>query len=97
MHCAPVSSSAITMEAGRPRARPVLGHRYGQWFGWDSCAGVPAQRAPTDAARVILMPEGTRAATLRRRSLWLVEICKQEGYHFSPRLHSDLYGNRRGV
>jgi len=50
-----------------------------------------------DPAKVILMPEGTRAATLRRRSLWLVEICKQEGYRFSPRLHVDLYGNRRGV
>ena len=50
-----------------------------------------------DPARVILMPEGIRAATLRRRSLWLVEICKQEGYRFSPRLHIDLYGNRRGV
>jgi len=50
-----------------------------------------------DPASVILMPEGTRAATLRRRSQWLVELCKQEGYRFSPRLHIDLYGNRRGV
>jgi 7-carboxy-7-deazaguanine synthase len=50
-----------------------------------------------DPARVILMPEGTRAATLRRRGLWLVERCKQAGYRFSPRLHIDLYGHRRGV
>jgi 7-carboxy-7-deazaguanine synthase len=50
-----------------------------------------------EPARVILMPEGTRAATLRRRSLWLVEICKREGFRFSPRLHIDLYGNRRGL
>lgn len=50
-----------------------------------------------DPARVILMPEGTRAAALRRRGLWLVELCKQEGYRFSPRLHIDLYGHRRGV
>jgi hypothetical protein len=27
----------------------------------------------------------------------MVEICKQEGYRFSPRLHIDIYGNRRGV
>ena len=50
-----------------------------------------------DPGRVILMPEGIRAVTLRRRGLWLVEICKQEGYRFSPRLHIDLYGHRRGV
>jgi len=50
-----------------------------------------------DPGQVILMPEGTRAATLRRRGRWLVELCKQEGHRFSPRLHIDLYGNRRGV
>ncbi len=50
-----------------------------------------------DQARVILMPEGTRGAVLRRRSRWLVEICKQEGFRFSPRLHIALWGNRRGV
>ena len=47
--------------------------------------------------RVILMPEGTDAERLRERSTWLAEICKNEGFRFSPRLHVDLYGNRRGV
>ena len=31
------------------------------------------------------------------RALWLAEICKQEGFRFSPRLHMDLWGDRRGV
>lgn len=47
--------------------------------------------------RVVLMPEGTDKAVLHERSLWLAEICKQEGFRFSPRLHVDLWGNRRGV
>jgi 7-carboxy-7-deazaguanine synthase len=47
--------------------------------------------------RVVLMPEGTDPEVLRERAVWLVEICKAEGYRFSPRLHIDLYGNRRGV
>ena len=53
----------------------------------------------TNAAsgQVVLMPEGTDAATLRERGLWLVEIAKREGFRFSPRLHVDLWGNRRGV
>ncbi len=48
-------------------------------------------------SKVVLMPEGTDPAVLRERSLWLVEIAKCEGYRFSPRLHVDLWGNRRGV
>jgi len=47
--------------------------------------------------RVVLMPEGTDPEVLRERAAWLVEICKQEGFRFTPRLHIDLYGNRRGV
>ena len=50
-----------------------------------------------DRGRVILMPEGTDHETLRERGVWLAEICKTEGFRFSPRLHIDLYGNRRGV
>jgi len=50
-----------------------------------------------DPLRVILMPEGTDAAALAERGRWLAEICKREGFRFSPRLHVDLWGNRRGV
>jgi 7-carboxy-7-deazaguanine synthase len=55
------------------------------------------QEIDADRSRVILMPEGTDAEILRERSSWLVEICKREGFRFSPRLHVDLYGNRRGT
>jgi 7-carboxy-7-deazaguanine synthase len=47
--------------------------------------------------RVLLMGEGVDPAVLRERSAWLVEICKREGYRFSPRLHIELWGNQRGV
>ncbi|HUI81063.1 MAG TPA: 7-carboxy-7-deazaguanine synthase QueE [Bryobacteraceae bacterium] len=50
-----------------------------------------------DPARVILMPEGIDRDMLRERGVWLAEICKSEGFRFSPRLHVDLYGNRRGI
>jgi Organic radical activating enzymes len=50
-----------------------------------------------DRAKVILMPEGIDPAILRERAAWLAEICKQEGFRFSPRLHVDLYGNTRGT
>ncbi|HMC61706.1 MAG TPA: 7-carboxy-7-deazaguanine synthase QueE [Candidatus Solibacter sp.] len=50
-----------------------------------------------DLGRVILMPEGTDRERLRERAIWLAEICKEDGFRFSPRLHVDLYGNQRGV
>jgi 7-carboxy-7-deazaguanine synthase len=48
-------------------------------------------------SRVMLMPEGVDAAALAERGRWLAEVSKREGFRFSPRLHIDLWGNRRGV
>jgi 7-carboxy-7-deazaguanine synthase len=49
------------------------------------------------AANIVLMPEGVNRDTLRERGLWLAEICKERGYRFSPRLHVELWGDRRGI
>jgi 7-carboxy-7-deazaguanine synthase len=59
--------------------------------------GTLVTRLHADPARVMLMPEGVDREVLRERGIWLAEICKAEGYRFSPRLHIELYGNRRGV
>lgn len=48
-------------------------------------------------ADVLLMPEGTDEQTLRARRGWIVDICKARGYRFCPRLHVELFGNRRGT
>ena len=48
-------------------------------------------------SRVVLMPEGVDAATLAERGRWLAGIAKQEGFRLTPRLHIDLWGNRRGI
>jgi 7-carboxy-7-deazaguanine synthase len=47
--------------------------------------------------RVLLMPEGIDAPTLLERSKWLVGICIQKGFRFSPRLHILLFGNKKGT
>jgi 7-carboxy-7-deazaguanine synthase len=56
------------------------------------CAELGAPRR-----HVILMPEGIDRDTLQQRGLWLTEVCKRTGYRFSPRLHVDLWGAKRGV
>jgi 7-carboxy-7-deazaguanine synthase len=48
-------------------------------------------------AKVLLMPEGTTVEALRARAGWLGELCKQRGYRYAPRLHVELYGNKRGT
>jgi 7-carboxy-7-deazaguanine synthase len=50
-----------------------------------------------DRSRVVLMAEGITSDMIRERASWLTEICKLEGFRYSPRLHIDLWGNRRGV
>ena len=48
-------------------------------------------------ADVLLMPEGTDAATLRSRAGWIGDVCKRTGFRYCPRLHVELYGNTRGT
>lgn len=47
--------------------------------------------------RIWLMPEGRDAATLRARSVWLAQICLDQGMNFSDRLHIHLHGDTRGT
>jgi 7-carboxy-7-deazaguanine synthase len=47
--------------------------------------------------RILLMPEGTDHAVLRTRAAWLAGVCRERGYRYGPRLHIDLFGNRRGT
>lgn len=49
------------------------------------------------SSNVLLMPEGTTHEAVKQRGLWLAEICKQTGFRYSPRLHVDLWGDKRGV
>ena len=48
-------------------------------------------------AKVLLMPEGTTVEALRAKAGWLGELCKVRGYRYAPRLHVELYGNKRGT
>jgi 7-carboxy-7-deazaguanine synthase len=47
--------------------------------------------------RVMLMPEGTEQTKLMEKSRWLVDVCKEHGFRFAPRLHILLFGNKRGT
>ena len=50
-----------------------------------------------DTHRVLIMAQARNRRQLHQKSRWIVELCKKFGYGYSPRLHIELYGNRRGV
>ena len=47
--------------------------------------------------KILLMPEGRTEETLQQKRLWLADICRDQGYRFSDRLHIQLWGSKRGV
>ena len=54
-----------------------------------------AQIGPYEQSNVLLMPQGVTNEELTERSRWLVEICKQRGFRYCPRLQITLFGNVR--
>ncbi|MCY7327320.1 MAG: hypothetical protein LH618_02085, partial [Saprospiraceae bacterium] len=55
------------------------------------------QRYAIASEKIWLMPEGTTAADLADRRLWLVEVCKQYNFRYSDRLHVQIWGSKKGV
>ncbi len=47
--------------------------------------------------RVLLMPEATTKAKLNEMNQWLTQVCIEEGFRFSTRLHILLWGDKRGA
>lgn len=59
--------------------------------------GQVVARLGAPAENVLLMPEGRSPEVIRERAAWLVPLCLQYGYRYSPRVHVDIWGDRRGV
>lgn len=80
----------------------VAGYNYQLKFVIQQAADVEearalAERLGADPHKILLMPEGVSSEQIRQRAEWLVDVCKTYGFRYSPRLHVDIWGNRRGV
>ncbi len=100
-----ISNSLVSLEL---RTRPTVLKRFVDsgkaWFKFVICTPddvseveelIASNNLPRE--RVILMPEGTDLETISERSRWLVEVCKQHKFRYGPRLHIQLWGNKRGT
>lgn len=56
-----------------------------------------AEQIPLPIETIILMPQGVEINEINERQLWLAEVCKQTGYRYSPRLHLNIWGDKRGT
>ena len=63
----------------------------------DEVGAILAQLPEVDRGRVLLMPQGVTREELAKRGPWLADVCKEHGFRYCPRLHIELYGNRRGT
>jgi 7-carboxy-7-deazaguanine synthase len=50
-----------------------------------------------DRARVLIMAQGKTIRELSDKTRWIIELCKTHGFGYTPRLHIELFGNRRGT
>lgn len=50
-----------------------------------------------DPARVLIMAQGTTKKQLAAKARWIVGLCLGYGFGYTPRLHIELFGNRRGT
>ncbi len=64
---------------------------------FDEVREILAALKNVDRDHVLVMAQGKTARQIRSKAKWIVEACKKHGYGYTPRLHIDLYGNRRGT
>jgi len=50
-----------------------------------------------ESSNVLLMPQGVTDEELTAHGRWIVDICKQRGFRYCPRLQIRLFGNTRGT
>ena len=50
-----------------------------------------------ETSKVLLMPEGKDRKSIAKLSPWVAEVCKEFQYRYCPRLHIDIWGDKRGV
>lgn len=55
------------------------------------------EQIPIPKESIVLMPQGMKLNEIKERERWLVEICKETGYRYSPRLHLNIWGDKRGT
>ena len=49
------------------------------------------------ASKILLMPEGRTSEEIHSKYISLTKVCMKYGFRLTPRLHIDIWGNKRGI
>jgi 7-carboxy-7-deazaguanine synthase len=107
-HSTPAGDPRWSQVHERTRIRPEVlrSLRDGYHCQWKFVVSTPGDAEEIDALvsslglaanSVLLMAEGRSAAAIAAKAPWIVELCLQRGYRYSPRVHVDIWGDKRGV
>ena len=55
------------------------------------------QEMQIPSSTIVLMLQGISRDQIQDKQNWMVEICKQHGSRYSPRLQVDIWGDKRGT
>ena len=64
---------------------------------FDEIEDVLGRLKNVDRSRVLIMGQGRTRKELCDKAKWIIESCKAYGFGYTPRLHIELFGNRRGT
>ena len=46
--------------------------------------------------KIYLMPQGINPIQFKHREKDIIDLCLEYGFNYTPRLHIDIFGNKRG-
>ena len=55
------------------------------------------QKIGDDNSNVYLMPQGITEEQFKQKQKMMFDLCMEYGFNYTPRLHIDIFGNKRGV
>jgi 7-carboxy-7-deazaguanine synthase len=63
---------------------------WGEVLHWQKKLQIPRDK-------VWIMPQGISKEQLQSKAIWLFQMCMEEGFSFTPRMHVDIFGNKRKI
>jgi len=50
-----------------------------------------------DSNKVYLMPQGITTGQFKDKEKWIFQQCIDNGFNYTPRMHIEIWGNKRGI
>jgi len=47
--------------------------------------------------KIYLMPQGVTKEQFKEKQMYMFNLCLEYGFNYAPRLHIDIFGNKRGI